>query len=107
MRRSMAAALVVSGLLVPGGSIALADPNLPDVPRHRHFIVTPNDQLVEVGPRVCDDSSLQRAFNQYHNNLHRSFGVPSDEVRGPRNGAPGLTNERGAELIARGCSFRP
>ena len=84
-------------------AIAVADSNLPDVPRHRHFVVSPSGKMTEVGPRLCDDPSLQAAFNQYHNNAHHSFCVPADDVQGPAAGAPGLHNGKGAELTARGC----
>ena len=71
----------------------LADPPLPnDIPPHRHFIVTPDGRRIEVGPRVCDDPSLQQAFNQFHINLHR----PAPGSQGPQ--APGLHNGVGAEL---------
>jgi hypothetical protein len=73
-----------------------ADPNLKNVPPHRHFISTPAG-LTEVGPRVCDDPSLQRAFDQFHNNLHIATGSSI----GPA--APGLHNFTGAELQASGC----
>jgi hypothetical protein len=83
---------------VTGGGIALADPNLGDIPRHRHFIKTPTGAFVEVGPRVCDDPSLQGAFNQFHNNIH----VVSSTGIGPA--APGLHNLKGAEIWAGPCS---
>jgi hypothetical protein len=75
---------------------ALADPSLTNVPPHRHYIVTATGQLVQVGPRVCDDPSLQAAFNQFHNNLH----VVSSGI-GPA--APGLHNFIGAEIMAGPC----
>jgi hypothetical protein len=74
-----------------------ADPNLPNIPRHRHFVKTPTGAFVEVGPRVCDDPALQKAFNQFHNNVH----APSGSAIGPA--APGLHNFTGAELSASGC----
>ena len=102
MNRSILAAVVLAfGVLTP--AIALADPNLPDVRPHRHFVATPSGDLVEVGPRVCDDASLQDAFNQFHHNIHHSNG----SSLGPQGGAPGLHNDRGADLIPRGCEFTP
>jgi hypothetical protein len=74
-----------------------ADPNLKNVPRHRHWVNTPTGELVEVGPRVCDNPDLQRAFDQFHNNIH----VASGSSIGPA--APGLHNFTGAELQASGC----
>lgn len=88
-------------------STALADPNLTDVPAHRHFVETPSGKLVQVGPKVCDDASLQAAFNQFHYNVHHSFSSPTTSVPtlGPQDGAPGLHNSQGADLTVRGCSF--
>ncbi len=75
---------------------SLADPNLSNVGAHRHWIDTP-DGLVQVGPRVCDNPSLQAAFNQFHNNLHVAGGTSI----GPA--APGLHNGTGADITATGC----
>lgn len=101
MKRSILFAAVLAVTLTP--TTALGDPNLPDVPPHRHNVLTPTGDLVEVGPRVCDDPSLQDAFNQFHNNVHQSFGVPAGDVRGPSAGAPGLHNGNGAEIRASRC----
>jgi hypothetical protein len=56
-------------------STSRADPNLTNVPPHRHFVQTPSGDFVEVGPQVCDNPSLQRAFDQFHNNVHRATGL--------------------------------
>ena len=74
-----------------------ADPNLTNIPPHRHYVRTPAGGVVEVGPRVCDNANLQNAFNQFHNNIH----VASGSAIGPV--APGLHNFQGAELQAGGC----
>jgi hypothetical protein len=74
-----------------------ADPNLTNVPKHRHYVRTAEGGLVEVGPRLCDNPNLQNAFNQFHNNLH----VASGSAIGPA--APGLHNFTGAELLSGGC----
>jgi hypothetical protein len=90
--------LVVSAglaLVVLGAATAGADPNLNNVPPHRHYITMSGGQQVEVGPRVCDDPSLQEAFNQFHNNLHVSAGFG--------RAAPGLHNSVGGEITATGC----
>ena len=90
--------LVVSAgfaLIVFGAATAGADPNLNNVPPHRHYITMSGGQQVEVGPRVCDNPSLQPAFNQFHNNLHVSAGF------GPA--APGLHNGTGGEIIPGPC----
>jgi hypothetical protein len=74
-----------------------ADPNLNNVAPHRHYVRTPGGDLVEVGPQVCDNPKLQRAFNQFHANVHAVTGSSI----GPA--APGLHNFTGAELQAGGC----
>lgn len=73
-----------------------ADPNLSNIQPHRHWVST-SSGLVEVGPRVCGNPELQRAFNQFHNNIH----VVSASGIGPA--APGLHNFTGADLLASGC----
>jgi hypothetical protein len=40
-----------------------------DVPPHRHFLQI-GTTLVPVGPQVCDDPSMQNAFNQFHAHVH-------------------------------------
>jgi hypothetical protein len=94
MRRLLIA--LVIGVLGSAG-FALADPNLSDIPRHRHFIQTPSGGLVEVGPRFCDDPALQDAFNQFHNNVH----MVSPTGIGPA--APGLHNFKGADIVMGLC----
>jgi hypothetical protein len=63
--------LVLASVVLMGGSIQLAtaDPDLQDVPPHRHVLVTTTGER-EVGPRVCDNPNLQDAFNQFHHNVH-------------------------------------
>lgn len=73
-----------------------ADPNLNNVPAHRHYVETASG-LVEVGPNVCENPKLQRAFNQFHNNVHAASG----SAIGPA--APGLHNFNGADLRSGGC----
>lgn len=98
MKKIYATALFASALaLVPAA--ALADPNLPNVPRHQHYIVTPSGDLVPVGPDFCDNPDLQWAFNQFHYNIHRS----GTQTLGPQNGAPGLHDGQGADLSVTGC----
>ena len=74
-----------------------ADPNLNNVPPHRHYVQTESGELVEVGPRVCGNPQLQKAFNQFHNNIHSASGSSI----GPA--APGLHNFQGAELKFGAC----
>lgn len=99
MRRKLFITLV-AGLVVAVVAIApfaLADPNLTNIQPHRHYVETPTGARVEVGPRVCDDPSLQAAFNQFHNNTH----IVSSSGIGPA--APGLHNFKGADLLAGPC----
>lgn len=95
MRLGLGIAAALATILV-AVSTTQADPNLGNIPPHRHYVQTSNG-LVEVGPRVCGNPQLQRAFNQFHNNLH----VASGSAIGPV--APGLHNFNGAELKASGC----
>jgi hypothetical protein len=80
----------------------LADPpdTLISPPNHRHFIVTP-DGLVPVGPQICGNPEMQQAFNEFHYNIHHSVvpGIGDVPTLGPQDGAPGLHNGRGAEVI--------
>jgi hypothetical protein len=108
--RSKLAVLVtsVSIALFTLSGAGLADPPnlLIDPPNHRHFIVTP-DGLVPVGPQICQDPSLQQAFNQFHYNVHHSEvpGIGGILTLGPQDGAPGLHDGIGAEVIGMaGCA---
>ena len=96
-----------AGLLVFTGT-GLADPPgmlYDPVPPHRHFVMTPNGDLRAVGPQICENPSLQQAFTQFHHNVHHSFipGVGVIHTKGPQDGAPGLNNDKGAEITARLC----
>jgi hypothetical protein len=93
---------MLMGVLGTAATVALADPNLPNITPHRHFIQKPGG-LVQVGPRVCDNPELQHAFNQFHSNIH--IAVPGSP--GPEHSAPGVHNLKGAEITARPCSFTP
>ena len=100
MRKLLAPALVASGLLLlTTAAVGMADPNLPNIPAHRHYVMLPSGDLREVGPNVCDNPSMQKAFNQFHSNVHHA--VPGSP--GPEESAPGLHNGFGADLVARGC----
>ncbi len=93
--RVLLASAVLVGMLGFNAVTATADPNLTDVPPHRHWIALTSGAQVEVGPRVCDNPNLQEAFNQFHNNLHVSAGFG--------RAAPGLHNLTGAEVTFSGC----
>jgi hypothetical protein len=100
----MAVVLATGAGLMLGANGAQADPNLPNVPQHRHFVETPSGNLAEVGPRVCGDASKQHAFNQFHFNIHTSgiLGVGYESL-GPQHGAPGVHNHEGSDLVIRPC----
>jgi hypothetical protein len=102
------------GVLAGPGS---ADPNLVNVPAHRHWLGDPANG-VQIGPRLCDNPNLQKAFNQFHFNIHHSFIPPAAggqgayDTLGPQDGAPGLNNDHGGEIFAtailvngRGCGL--
>ena len=97
--------LVSIAVLVVGitATASFADPNLPNVPPHRHWLGDPANG-VQIGPRVCDNPNVQQAFNQFHFNIHHSFIPPAAggpgpiESNGPQDGAPGLHNSKGGEL---------
>lgn len=97
MKRVLVAgiAIGVAGILIVAGR-SEADPDLTNVPPHRHFVATPTG-MVEVGPRVCDNPNLQKAFNQFHNNIHVAT------ASGIGRAAPGLHNFKGAEVTFTAC----
>jgi hypothetical protein len=105
--RSMIVLLLVSAPIALFALVgtALADPpsTLINPPNHRHFIRTTDGGLIPVGPQICGHPEMQQAFNQFHYNVHHSElpGMPPTPVEtlGPQGGAPGLHNQRGAELI--------
>lgn len=113
MRYLLLICLVGSLALFAFAGSGLADPPdmlLDPVPAHRHFVSSPTGALVPIGPQICgrtDDAGLQKAFNQFHHNVHHSFfpGIGVIHTLGPQDGAPGLNNSRGAEIMARGCEF--
>lgn len=108
MRYLLLITAVASIALFAFAGSSLADPSdlfTTPVPPHRHFVQQPSGALVPVGPQICGHPELQQAFNQFHHNVHHSF-VPPDIVvhtLGPQDGAPGLHNGAGAELVARLC----
>jgi hypothetical protein len=96
---------IAAGVLMAGVSVAVADPNVPNIAPHRHFLATPSGTLVQVGPRLCDDPKFQNGFNQFHINVHASATSPTTPIDtlGPQHGAPGVHNLNGAELVIRPC----
>src|SRR4029079_17381949 len=87
--------LAAAGALLVIPSIGVADPNLTTVAAHRRYIVNTTGQFTAVGPYLCDnlgDPGIQKAFNQFHNNLH----IATASSIGPA--APGLHNGQGGEI---------
>lgn len=106
MKKIFSTAVIASAIaLMPGAAMADPPGTLINVPKHRHFVLTPNGKRAQIGPDICEDPDLQEAFNQFHYNVHRSASNPSSPLGtlGPQNGAPGLNNDLGAELVAGGC----
>jgi hypothetical protein len=97
--------LTIAAAVLIGATVAVADPNVPNIAAHRHFLATPSGKLVQVGPRLCDDARVQDGFNQFHINIHASATSPTTptDTLGPQHGAPGLHNINGAELVIRPC----
>jgi hypothetical protein len=97
--RALLASILLVGLVGFSAVTATADPNLTDVPAHRHWIQLESGVTIQVGPSVCDNPNLQQAFNQFHNNLHFPTGG-----HGPA--APGMHNGTGPEItFTPGCSL--
>jgi hypothetical protein len=97
LARALAAiAVLVATAALLGVGTGRADPNLPNVPAHRHWI---NGN--QVGPNLCDNldnPGIRKAFNQLHNNLH----VATAASVGPA--APGLHNGQGGEIAFTICT---
>ena len=100
MTRGLIPPLIVMAAALGTSSVAIGDPDLPDIQPHRHFLQM-GDRLVQVGPRVCDRPGVQQAFNQFHSNGH----VPVPGSPGPASGAPGLHDGKNGEITPRPCSF--
>jgi hypothetical protein len=103
-RGSMRKLLVLATSVAVLGSaagVAIADPNLVlTTTPHRHFI-----NGVQVGPRLCDDLTnpgLQRAFTQFHANVHTHAGV-TGEIGPQPNPAPGLHGGPGPVITSGAC----
>jgi hypothetical protein len=100
MRGRIAFALVMVAAVLTLASTGVADPDLGNVPDHRHWVENESGTFVQVGPRVCDNPTnqgLQKAFDQFHNNIH---AVTATGI-GPS--APGLHNGTGADMTFSGC----
>jgi hypothetical protein len=96
-RLALGGAIGVAAVLVVVAT-SRADPNLTNIPPHRHYVQTPTGEMVEVGPAVCDNPKLQHAFNEFHNNIH----AVSAAGIGPA--APGLHNFHGGEVKFGPCN---
>jgi hypothetical protein len=102
MKKLLVGAAVLGTVALAGG-VAMADPpgSLPNPPNHRHFIVTPDGDMVPVGPEICGHPEMQQAFNEFHYNIHHSGapGIGNVDTLGPQDGAPGLHNGHGGEIV--------
>jgi hypothetical protein len=100
-RLAALAAALFAVLMFAGPTRADPPDMLISPPNHRHFVQT-SDGLVPVGPQICGNPQLQQAFNEFHYNIHHSVvpGVGPVSSLGPQNGAPGLHNGVGGEIIA-------
>lgn len=112
MRYFLSAFAVASVALFAIAGPGLADPNVPDITPHQHFVINAEGDWTPVGPQVCPAGSspeLQKAFNQFHVNIHHSElpGTGVIVTRGPQLGAPGLHNGIAADMVGRPCSFVP
>lgn len=107
MKTYLMPALIVGGAtlaLLAFASAGLADPSdmyTATVPKHRHFLVKPTGEVVPIGPQICENENLQAAFEQFHYNVHHSVvpRVGAIPTLGPQNGAPGLNNDQGGEIV--------
>ena len=95
------AAVLLMVLVFAGPTLADPPGDLISPPNHRHFVQT-TEGLVPVGPQICGHPELQQAFNEFHYNIHHSVvpGIGPVTSLGPQNGAPGLHNGVGGDLIA-------
>ncbi len=112
MRYLLCVVVVAPIALFAFAGTGVADPNLPNVVPHQHFVINAEGDWTPVGPQVCPagtNPQLMKAFTQFHVNIHHSEippGVPI-ETNGPQLGAPGLHNGIGADMQGRPCSFVP
>jgi hypothetical protein len=111
MKAQVKAVVVAAGAsiaLLGFAGAGLADPpgDLISPPNHRHFLRMPDGELVPIGPQICGRPGVQDAFNQFHYNVHHSEvpGIGDIDTLGPQDGAPGLHDGSGPEVIGvRGC----
>lgn len=98
MLKILASAFMSAAVLLSTAGVAIADPGLPNISPHRHFVVTATGDLRQVGPRVCDNPALQDAFNQFHSNVHHA--VPGSTDRDAREAA----GDHAAQEAEPGCA---
>ncbi len=73
MRRivSVLAALAVVAAMVAVMAIPAFAHTVGD---HQHFLETPSEQKVAIGPNPCGDSQNDQGFQQFHHNVHNNDG---------------------------------
>jgi hypothetical protein len=92
----MVLAAPAAGAIVALGLTGVDAAPAPDIPAHRHYLVV-DGTMVPVGPQLCDEKSVQQAFNQFHYGVH--VGEPGTEAWQHEHNQVGIT--------ARACSFVP
>jgi hypothetical protein len=73
MRKYTVALFVASGLAL----MAVLPASAQVVPPHQHFLVSPEETLIPIGPDACLFGP-SRAFDEFHFNIH--FGTPNLEA---------------------------
>lgn len=61
--------LAIAASIIGVGPAVLAGPPGGNVPPHKHFVVLPDGDLVEVGPDSCANGP-SRQFDNFHFNVH-------------------------------------
>lgn len=95
MRKLLAAVLVGGVVAIVPASAASAGP-VPAANPHRHFIITPTGEMVEVGASACDNPNAKAGFDHFHAHVH--LGTPQDAFANEGNDIV---------MVSRGCSFVP
>ena len=84
--------LMVTVALVMAAVMALAGPAFADH-GHRHFLITPNEERIAVGPQVCTNPENHEGFSHFHERVH--FGTPNEEAFQQDNNPVGFEAVRG------------
>lgn len=63
------AAFVAVALFLLAAPFASAG-QAPPIGPHRHFLLQEDGTLIPFGPQICENPSLQNAFNEFHAHIH-------------------------------------